>query len=200
MNGGQEIKMNVNIRRLNGIKNLYSNWIQIFFFLLILLPPAIVDNDETLDLLVNVLRIIVSIVIFIDYFSKRTISKFFLLEASIWGGYIIYCLLNHTWEYHTLVTVATILSLTALIESCFIKGQEKRFYKGLRLLLRIYLTANFATLMMTDLDSLRVTSVNADTIDSLFLGFDNDAAMRLIPLMGVLLCLEGRKKNFLIFF
>lgn len=196
---GMVTNMNVSIRRFNGIKNLYNNRVLIFIYLFILLPPYIVNHYEFLDLIINILRIIVSIVIITDYFLRGKMSRFFLLEASIWVAYIIYCLLNHTYEYHILVTVASILSLTALIESCFIKNKENHFYKGLQLLLITYLLANFATLMMTDLDLLRVTSVDSELTAGLFLGFDNDAAMELIPLMGVLLCLGGKKKNFIIF-
>lgn len=185
------------IKRKYCIKGLYNSEVKVFIFLVIFLPPAIVNNYEYIDAVINILRIFSALLVFSNYFLCSSISKLFRLESCIWVAYLIYCWLNGTWQYNRFVTVLIILSLTAMIESCFNKGYENYFYKGLRAYLLIFLLINTFTLFMSG-NIVKIRSSSGAAIAEqkyLFLGFDNDLAIQLVPLIGVLFYGNKNKRD-----
>lgn len=166
-----------------GIKGMYCSSYMIAFMLLILIPPAIIQRYKTIDTIFNILRIVMAILIFGDYFLRKKFSGIFCIIAFTWFIYTIFCLFNGSWDYHILVSVAVRISLIAMIESCNSRGYERKFYKGLRQLLLLYLIPNTISILM------------GNDVKELFLGFDNDSAIQLIPLIGVLLYGHIDKKD-----
>ena len=158
-----------------GINGLYNNKYKTFIMLLILLRPEIINNYPTVDYVFNLLRIVVAIIVVFDYFLIHRFSKLFIAQMAMWTLYVIHCIVNRTYEYHVLVTILIILTLNAMVESCIYKKNETQLFKGLRMMLILYLIANTISILLGYNES------------RLFLGFDNDFAMILIPLEGVLL-------------
>lgn len=158
------------------IKKRNSTNIKLFLILLILYRPEYVLQNTYLDLIVNILRVIITICLIIKVIIVKKRNKL-VLPLVIWGAFNLYCLFNGTWEFSVLIELAIILDVFSLTILYYpLKSED--LYISLSDLLMIYGVCNTVTIFIG----------NAN--ENLFLGFDNDVAMRIIPLIGIQLFLS----------
>lgn len=154
------------------IKGLYVNkWLMVIM-LMVLFRPEIINKDATLDLIFNILRVIVSFIVIIDYLTGQKFSKLVLLEFLAWGLYNVYSVYNGTWTYNLLINMIICITIVCFTESSFRKNCCYLF-EALNVVLIVYLIANTITILM------------GNDVQNLFLGFDNDIIMILLPLVGI---------------
>lgn len=158
------------------VKKMNSVQIKFFLILFILYRPEYVMLNEYIDLFVNILRIIVTIVLCIKVIAERK-TKVIIFPFVIWGGFNLYCLLNETWSFSVLIEWAIIIDIFAFV-GLYLETNSYDLYISLSRLLFVYGICNTATIFM------------GNAYENLFLGFDNDIIMRIIPLLGVELYLS----------
>lgn len=155
--------------------------IEPFLLLFILYRPEYVLENRYLDEVINGLRVLVTLVLLFKIAKKGKVNKI-ILPIIIWGYYNIFCLLNHTWTFSILIEYAIIIDVFIII-SIYYPKKKKDLYLALSDLLVLYGICNTATILL------------GNTYEQLFLGFDNDIAMRIIPLIGVQLFLSLQINN-----
>lgn len=174
---------------MNLLRIKKTNYIQkeLFFLLLILYRPEYVLLNSVITTIVNGLRILVTIYLLVKLFTYKKKLTFIILPFFIWGGFNVYCIFNGTWEFANLIEYLIILDVFALVV-IYLPVHSRDLYVALSRLLLIYGICNTITIFM------------GNAYENLFLGFDNDIIMRIIPLLGVELYLSFSIHNKLVTF
>lgn len=155
------------------IKNIYGNRIFLFISLLLIYRPEIFVQIRITEMIWDVGRVILCAFLLLTYALYNHYSKLFVFEIVIWGWYNLYSLYLDVWDFNVLIKFLLILMITILVEMSATQD-IMQLIKSLRMILVIYLIANTITIIL------------GFDVSSLFLGFDNDIIMILIPMIGVL--------------
>ena len=145
-----------------------------FFLLFIIFRPQSFINYNFLDSMINFFRVIIAVMLIYKYLKLCKISVPFLLVLLIWSSYNILCLYNKTWQFSSFIKLALPLCVVIIVEINLYNGC-KSLNKALSILLLFYGIANTITILL------------GFDVSSLFLGFDNDIVMMVIPMLGVML-------------
>ena len=152
------------------IKGMYSSKLKIFLMLCILFRPEIINQYVSLDNIVNVLRIILCFIIWCDYFLRKKISKFFLIQLLVWSVYNIHCLKTQTWDFNIFSDMIRTISIVCMVEGAY-RENKVLLFDALRYMLLLYFICNTITIIL------------GFGVTELFLGFDNDVIMLVMPLL-----------------
>lgn len=142
--------------------------------IIVMYRPEYFIQIEEMDITINILRVCLVLFIGFTYFVSSAPSKSIIWCTILFGGYNIWCTITRTWNFNVLIEFALILCVNMLIEIWSI-SRLKILNNTLHFVLLIYGVLNIITILM-----------NLE-VEYLFLGFDNDISMRVIPLIGVML-------------
>ncbi|MCM1219369.1 MAG: O-antigen ligase family protein [Lachnospiraceae bacterium] len=161
-----------------------SRWFLLVALLLIYRPYYFYQISFTASLW-DVGRVFLAAFLVISYIARGRYSKLLLFELAIWGWHNVYSLYLDAWSFNAFIELCLIVMITILVELS--ERNIAKFIDSLRILLAIYLTANIVTILLGFDEK------------NLFLGFDNDTIMTLLPMVGVMtwgtLYVQGKLKK-----
>lgn len=158
---------------MNKNKSILNNTGILFFLLFLIYRPEFILKFEILDSVINILRVLAAIFIFALYVYNNRVTKTMLWIITIWGSFNILCLINKSWSFNVLIELSLIISIAILVE-LYYNTYYRVMNSAIHSLLFLYAICNTITIL-AGLD-----------VGNLFLGFDNDIPMRIIPLIGVM--------------
>ena len=150
--------------------------LELFLFLFILYRPEYVLENSYLDEVINGFRVLLTLILLFKIVIKGKVKKI-IFPILIWGYFNIFCLLNNTWTFSVFIEYAIIIDIFVIVAIYYPKYKND-LYLALSDLLFLYGICNTVTILL------------GNSYEQLFLGFDNDIAMRIIPLIGVQLYLS----------